>query len=132
MRRMLLLVVGVLLPMVLVAPAAMAIPEEPKGCPAEASVWTLVSFGAENYKDDSFYTFYFVTYSEAAEALAAYYGYDLNLPDEEAAVYDIAVEAVASIDFNGDLQFCTFWLGGNPGKEDYWISVIDNRSNANH
>ena len=130
MRRTILLVFAALLALALVAPAATATPKEAKGCPAEPSVWTLVEFGLTPYTENTFYEFYFVTYPDAAAAFAEANGW--VLPEDEAIAYAAAEEMVASIDRNGDFQFCTFWIGGNPGLEDYWISVVDNNSNANH
>lgn len=130
MRRAILLCVAVVLALVLVSPAATAIPKQPKGCPAEPSIWTLVSFGAEPYTANSLYKFYFVDNRTAAEAFAEVEGFEL--PRDEAEAYDLVEEEVAGVDRNGDHNLCMFWLGGNLGMEDYWVSVVDNNSNASH
>jgi len=112
------------------SPAATAIPKQPKGCPAEPSIWTLVSFGDEPYNANSLYEFYFVDHSAAAEAFAE--AEDLVLSGDEEGVYALVEEEVAGVDLNGDQNLCMFWIGGNPGMADYWVSVVDNKSNANH
>jgi hypothetical protein len=130
MRRTILVVVVVLLALVVVAPSAGTIPKEPKGCPAEASVWTLVEFGQTPYTANSLYTFYFVEHAEAAAAFAEFFG--LVLPQDEEAAYILAESIVAPVDRNGDQQVCVWWIGGNPGLPDWYASIVDNNSNAQH
>jgi hypothetical protein len=129
MRKTILLVVVLLVALVLAAPAATAIPE-PKGCPAEASVWTLVEFGQTPFTANSLYTFYFVDHPEAAAAFAEYFGF--VLPGDEEQAYVLAEEIVAPVDRNGDQKLCIWWIGGNPGLPDYVASSVDNNSNAQH
>jgi hypothetical protein len=130
MRRTIPVVVVVLLALVVVAPGAGAIPREPKGCPAAASVWTLVEFGQTPYTANSLYTFYFVNHPEAAAAFAEFFG--LLLPQDEEAAYILAEAIVAPVDRNGDQQLCVWWIGENPGLPDWYASIVDNNSNAQH
>lgn len=118
------------LALMLTAPAANATPKEAKGCPAEPSVWTEVQFGRDPYTANSLYTFYFVTNPDAGEAFAEANG--LVLPGDAAAAYDLLEQIVAPIDRNGDFDFCAWWIGGTPGQADYFISVVDNNSNAQY
>jgi hypothetical protein len=127
MRRTILLVVVLVVALVLVAPAATAIPE-PKGCPAEASVWTLVEFGQTPYTANSLFTWYFVEHPVAAADFAEIFGF--TLPEDEEEAYELAEGIVAPVDRNGDQKLCIWWIGGNPGVPDYAASSVDNNSNA--
>jgi hypothetical protein len=131
MRRTVLLFVVVLLTLALVAPMATAVPKEPKGCPADQSVWTLVAYvpppaDPATYMATSFWQFYFVDTGGGAQLMA-------NTGWTDIAAYEWLVGILdANVDKNGDDQICAWWIGGQPGLDDSLISVVDNNANAPH
>ena len=127
MRRTILPCVVVLLALGLAVPAATAIPE-PKGCPAEESIWTEVDYVTEgNFKATGLYDWYWnVGDGAAIEALRDLTG------ETDRQIYFGAAEWLATVvDRNADLGVCVWWLGGNPGQFDAVVSAVDNNSNAN-
>ena len=127
MRRTILLCVVVLLALALVAPTATAIPKEPKGCPAEASVWTEIGFvtdPSQAWRSTTFYAWYWAI----PEAIAVWH--QRGRTDEQ--IYFFFVPFFETIDRNGDSSICAWYIGGNPGTPDDFISVVDNNANAQH
>ena len=127
MRRATLVIAAVALLLAMVGTPATAGPP-PKGCPAEASIWTEVEYGDPDYADNSLYTFYFVTNSAGGALFAELNGFDLSTDEGTAAADALFEEITSPIDKNLDLSFCIFWIGGTPGQADFWVSIVDNNS----
>jgi hypothetical protein len=131
MRRTILPFVEVLLVVALVAPTAAAVPKEPKGCPADASIWTPVAYvpppaDPATYMATSFWQFYFVDTGGGAQLIA-----NTGWTDVEAYEWLIGL-LDAGVDKNADDQLCAWWIGGLPGQDDSFLSVVDNNASAPH
>jgi hypothetical protein len=123
MRRTLLFLSALILLMAIAPSAAADMP--PKGCPAEASVWTEVDYVASGtYTGTTFYTWYWSVGDQAAiTTMRAITGWT-----DDQIYFFFADFFVDRADRNADSHVCVSWLGGNPGILDDFLSIVDNNS----
>jgi hypothetical protein len=123
MRKALVLfaIVGAIVIVALVAPGAAS--AKSGGC--GNGNWTAVDFVySGNYKKTGLYEFAWITNPGLGSAVQSFFG----LTEREA--YFFGIESFGSQDRNGDQIVCVSWLGGNPGIDDYLLSVVDNNAAA--
>ena len=94
------------------------------GCPA-ADTWTAVDFVySGNYRRTGLYGWAWVTNSALGAAVQSEFG----LSERDA--YFFGVESFGAVDKNGNQVLCVSYLGANPGKEDYILSVVDDNARS--
>lgn len=123
--RKLVLIATVLSVLLLAAPASAGPP--PVGCPPAASIWTEVSYvpppaTAAVYMATSFWQFYFVDTGGGAQLME-------NAGWTDVQAYEWVIGLIdAGVDKNADDRVCVWWIGGQPGPDDSFISVVDNNA----
>jgi hypothetical protein len=137
MRKTILLAVVVLLALVLVAPAASAIPE-PKGCPAEAAGWYFTDYVTAGLPTDPGYVdsveesgLWTVMFELTIVGPAYMEAYGFTAAE---TYYIWSHGTVEVVDRNADDVICVdlrnSGADGPPAFPDYVLSVIDNNANA--
>lgn len=113
---------GLVVALALVAPSGAA--TRGSGCPA-GDTWTAVDFVySGNYRKTGLYEWAFITNAALGTAVESEFG----LTEREA--YFFGVESFGFVDRNGNQVLCVSYLGANPGKEDFILSVVDDNANS--